>query len=62
MRTPIAQRILDAVLALFCLTMLVLSSASAVSTPHTVACVAYVAVAAFFAVLGTRFYDYARGK
>ena len=62
MRTSIAHRILDAVLALFCLTMLVLSSASAVSTPHTVACAAYVAVAAFFAVLGTRFFDYARGK
>lgn len=57
-----AQRVLDAVLALFCLLMTVLGGASAVSTPNTVACIAYVAVTAFFCVLGTRFYDTARGK
>ena len=63
MRTPHpAHRVLDAVLALFCLMMTVLGGASAVSTPNTVACVAYVAATAFFCVLGTRFYDNVRGK
>ena len=57
-RTTVIDRVIDACLSLFCLTLLIISGASTVSCvqgDHFVAAALYVGVTVVFCLLGNRF-------